>query len=299
VEHIYWLIEQHPESEVAVYYSRIQVRFSADAEHMKTLWLQEVAAHPDNAQILANAASYIGEADQFAEEDLLKRARQIEPANPEWIKRLADLLAREIFHALFLNQMPVVPHVDSAFADAARAELETSGDAILVGTVGEFLAGGPAGGPRPAQAQRDFAEHLLSRAQALGPDNPEWPAALARLHAARENPTPPATDSSGGVKRIRVGSQVQQSNLLQSVDPVYPPLAFQARIQGVVRFNVSIGNDGHISNMTLISGHPLLVPAAQEALKQWVYRPTLLNGDPIEVNTVVDVPFTLPPAREN
>jgi protein TonB len=63
----------------------------------------------------------------------------------------------------------------------------------------------------------------------------------------------------------------------------------------VVRFNVIIGKDGHMANILLISGHPLLVPAAQEAVKQWVYRPTLLNGDPVEVATVVDVQFTLPP----
>ena len=60
-----------------------------------------------------------------------------------------------------------------------------------------------------------------------------------------------------------------------------------------MRFNITIGKDGHVGNVTLISGHPLLVPAAQEAVKQWVYRPTLLNGDPVEVSTVVDVQFTL------
>jgi protein TonB len=81
--------------------------------------------------------------------------------------------------------------------------------------------------------------------------------------------------------------------LLQSVDPVYPPLARQARIQGVVRFNVTIGKDGHVSNITLVSGHPLLVAAAKEALQQWIYRPTLLNGDPVEVTATVDVPFLL------
>ena len=62
-----------------------------------------------------------------------------------------------------------------------------------------------------------------------------------------------------------------------------------------MRFEVLIGKDGHVENLRLISGHPLLVPAAQEALKQWTYRLTLLNGDPVEVATVVDVPFTLPP----
>ena len=75
------------------------------------------------------------------------------------------------------------------------------------------------------------------------------------------------------------------------------PLARQARIQGVVRFNLIIAQDGHVSNIALVNGHPLLVPAAQEAVKQWVYRPTLLNGDPVEVATVVDINFMLP--REN
>jgi protein TonB len=64
-----------------------------------------------------------------------------------------------------------------------------------------------------------------------------------------------------------------------------------------VRFNVIIAQDGHISDVALVAGHPLLVPAAQEAVKQWVYRPTLLNGDPVEVVTQVDVNFMLP--REN
>jgi protein TonB len=61
----------------------------------------------------------------------------------------------------------------------------------------------------------------------------------------------------------------------------------------VVRFSVTIGKDGHVSNIRLISGHPLFVEAAREAVRQWVYRPTLLNGDPVEVTAEVDVPFTL------
>src|SRR6185369_13160188 len=112
---------------------------------------------------------------------------------------------------------------------------------------------------------------------------PEWSAALARLHTASENPAESATVSSGGAQRIRVGSEVQQGNLIQQPVPVYPPLAKQARVQGLVRFHLIIGKDGHVSNVTLISGHPLLAAAAQDAVKRWVYRPTLLNGDPIEV----------------
>lgn len=94
-------------------------------------------------------------------------------------------------------------------------------------------------------------------------------------------------------QRIRVGGNVQAANLIRKITPTYPPLAKQARIQGVVRFTAIIGKDGTIQNLQLVSGHPLLVPAAQEAVKQWVYRPTLLNNEPVEVVTQIDVNFTL------
>ena len=299
LEHIFWLIEHHPESEIALYYSRQHLsadrspaQAQLDYERARTLWLEQVAAHPTDARVLGNAASFVGEKDQFAQEDLFKRARGVDPSNPEWAQRLAFVFAHAIAMSFWA---PGDPSVNSSFAVAAKVELETSTDAALVGTTGELLTGGaPAGGP-PQPAQIDYAEHLLNRAQSLDGSNLEWSSALTRLHAARENP--PAPPPSSGVQRIRVGATVQQSNRLRSVDPVYPPLARQARIQGVVRFNVIIAQDGHVSSITLVNGHPLLVPAAQEAVKQWVYRPTLLNGDPVEVATVIDVNFMLP--REN
>jgi protein TonB len=94
-------------------------------------------------------------------------------------------------------------------------------------------------------------------------------------------------------QRIRVGGNVQQAMLIRQPKPVYPPLAKQARISGVVRLNAIIGKDGSIQNLTVASGHPLLVPSALEAVKQWVYKPTLLNGEPVEVITQIDVNFTL------
>jgi protein TonB len=94
-------------------------------------------------------------------------------------------------------------------------------------------------------------------------------------------------------QRIRVGGNVQAAKIVRQPKPVYPPLAKQARIQGTVRFTAIIGRDGTIQNLQLVSGHPLLVPAAQEAVKQWVYQPTLLNGEPVEVITQIDVNFTL------
>jgi protein TonB len=90
-----------------------------------------------------------------------------------------------------------------------------------------------------------------------------------------------------------VGGNVQAANLIRQVRPNYPPLAKQARIQGVVRFNAIISRDGTIQNLQMVSGHPLLVPAATDAVRQWVYKPTLLNGEAVEVQTQIDVNFTL------
>jgi len=77
------------------------------------------------------------------------------------------------------------------------------------------------------------------------------------------------------------------------VQPVYPPLAKSARVQGQVEFSAIIGKDGTIQNLTLVKGHPLLVRAAQEAVEQWRYKPTLLNGEPVDVITNIIVNFTL------
>jgi len=96
-----------------------------------------------------------------------------------------------------------------------------------------------------------------------------------------------------GVGRIKVDGQVQAANLVSKVNPLYPPLAKQARIQGVVHLTAIIGTDGAVRNLQVISGHPLLVPPALEAVRQWTYQPTLQNGKPVEVVTTIDVNFTL------
>ncbi len=93
----------------------------------------------------------------------------------------------------------------------------------------------------------------------------------------------------------RIGANVMAAALVSKVDPVYPELARQASVSGKVRFSVTIGPDGHVENIALISGHPLLVQSAREALQQYVYKPTLLNGQPAVVQTTVDVPFILSP----
>jgi protein TonB len=94
-------------------------------------------------------------------------------------------------------------------------------------------------------------------------------------------------------KPVRVGGDVQAANILSRVNPLYPPLAKQARIQGAVKLEGIIAKDGTIQGLRVLSGHPLLVPAAVDAVKQWRYRPTRLNGEPVEVIAPIDVNFIL------
>src|SRR5579863_226067 len=105
--------------------------------------------------------------------------------------------------------------------------------------------------------------------------------------------TPTVAPKIAAPQRVRVSSGVQSGLLVRRVNPVYPPLARQARIQGVVLLQAEISKEGNIINLQLISGHPMLAPAAIEAVKQWKYKPYLLNGEPVEVETQVQVNFTL------
>jgi protein TonB len=94
-------------------------------------------------------------------------------------------------------------------------------------------------------------------------------------------------------KRVSVGGNVQAARLVNRVQPVYPPLARQTRISGTVKLHAIIGKNGAVEQLQVLSGHPLLVQSALDAVKQWRYQPTLLNGDPVEVDTEIDVIFSL------
>jgi protein TonB len=128
------------------------------------------------------------------------------------------------------------------------------------------------------------------------PPPPPPPGVLPRQFVNPPQPASPSAQPSNSAttpQQIRVGGNAQASNLIRKVTPVYPALAKQARIQGTVRFQVTIGTDGAVRSLQLISGHPLLVEAARNAVQQWVYQPTLVNATPVEVITTVDVNFAL------
>ena len=106
-------------------------------------------------------------------------------------------------------------------------------------------------------------------------------------------PGPNVLPAVAGPSPARIGGAVVAQNLISQPKPTYPPDAKAARVQGTVKFEATIGTDGAIKQLSLLSGHPLLVQAAMDAVQQWVYKPTLLNGQPVEVITTIDVNFTL------
>ena len=88
-------------------------------------------------------------------------------------------------------------------------------------------------------------------------------------------------------------SHMMEGNLIRRVQPEYPPLARSARIQGRVVLSAVISKEGTIENLRVLAGHPMLVRAAIEAVSQWRYRPYILNGESVEVETRITVNFSL------
>jgi periplasmic protein TonB len=105
--------------------------------------------------------------------------------------------------------------------------------------------------------------------------------------------TPTAAPRVATPQRVRVSQGVTQGLLLRQIKPTYPPLARTARIQGSVLLQAEISKTGDIQNLRVISGHPMLIQSALEAVKQWKYKPYFLNGEPVEVETQITVNFSL------
>jgi TonB family protein len=141
---------------------------------------------------------------------------------------------------------------------------------------------------------RGFDEHLMAIPMPVGTNEVTLRIVVGTTTVTTTTtPAAPADAGATPPARIRVGGNVQQTKLVSQPLPVYPPDAKQAGIQGVVKLNATIAKDGTIQHLEVISGHPLLIPAALDAVRQWVYKPTLLNGQPVEVVTEIDVNFTL------
>jgi len=137
-----------------------------------------------------------------------------------------------------------------------------------------------------------LAEQLVAPgAPGIGSCAPFAPG-LAILTISSQPSVPVAAKS---IEKIFRKSEILEGSLIRKVEPRYPPLAMAARIQGPVVLEAVISKAGKIENLRLVSGHPMLAGAAIDAVSQWRYRPYILNGDGIEVETEITVNFVLEP----
>lgn len=165
----------------------------------------------------------------------------------------------------------------TGLSDEARTQLESQ----LPVHVGETLT--PELRARVIDVVKRFDSHLGANMVPEGPNEV----------SVRIAPGGSALFAADVPARIRVGGNVQQAKLVSQPHPVYPPDAKAAHVQGTVSLQATIGNDGKVIGLQVISGPQELIQSALDAVKQWVYSPTLLNGNPVEVVTQIDVNYTL------
>jgi len=271
LDQVLWLIRIHPESQLLAS-GATEFRpwngsgLTAEYRSAAAAWREEVPRHLNEARVLGNAAHFFSATDPVEAERLYQQTRLLEPQNREWLSSLSRLYSEAITSANRTGG-------NAQFAADATLRLENSTDVALLSSVGRALSRYEVG---PGQSRADalakvspgltpiweLGDRLMARAQQLG--------APRRIPDANAEPA------------------------IHQVAPVYPPLALQARIQGVVTLEATVGQNGAVRDLKTVSGHPLLVPAAMEAVRQWTF-----GAQDFGKTVEVDVPFQLPPSPDS
>jgi TonB family protein len=277
--HVIWFIENHPEYPAIDHDGHLlrqggPLNTPGEYEEAKAAWERQLAKPHDSGAILLNAANFLAADDPQRALELLEEARKLDTAEPLYVGAEALIYTSGVLRFA----------AGDVTADPLKSQLMNSSDSELLGSVGRLLArvSSPAG-------VKEIGFELLERAISFDPSSRKWKAVLE------------SAKSANGVRPrvVRIGGKVAEANVIEKVAPEYPERAKRARIQGVVEFTVGIGEDGLVKDLQLVRGHPLLVSAAQDAVLQWKYRPTTLNGNPVSVMTDVVISFTLEGAPAN
>lgn len=325
---IYWMIANHPEASQTVFASRgltqrdSTLNSAADFQRALGLWRQAAAAHANEFTVVRNAAEFLTGAGQYDEaEKMLVAGQQGQPGSNVWSTALSRLYAAGILGATGDTKYP---NANSTFAAHAQSTLESSDDRNLVTPAALTLANvaiRPQPGEKVPEGVLNLDDHpLLAPAVELGRRLMDRMGIQFRIMPGASSATAMARKgSSGGVSggvssgaasgvpggiagsvpssgpppalsdaQAAVAQLPPAPPLVERIEPVYPPLAQQARISGVVTLKTTIAANGSVQHIEVASGHPLLVPAALEALKQWKFQPQSAEG-----TYRVEIPFTL------
>ncbi len=309
MEQLLWVVEHHPEwraaGMTAIVWPEGGHGFTvADYQRLKAAWERALTDHSDDSEVLCYGGLFLESSDGERALQLFHQARQLQPSSSIYAEAIAGIYIEAAAHGAN-GQAPIALPAD--LAARLRDELPTSNDPELLYGVGSQLA--RIDPQSPDNAHRQLGLRLLERATLLEPDNPRWAKALAIAKAYTipglakvPNATTPAAAKEPSTLQmnvppaaVHIDGFVAEGNLVRRVAPIYPPLARAAGVSGSVEFTGIIGTDGHIQNLQLVRGHPLLIQAARDAVLQWEYKPMLRNGSPVPVVTNILIQFKLTP----
>lgn len=194
------------------------------------------------------------------------------PPRPAPAPRAVRTVATRVFNDGKIHIPTAIPEHVAMIIDPAPVAASTG-----IGVPGG-VAGGQEGG-----VPGGVLNSLLNSARFTPAPVVAAPAATKPAEAAVDKPIP----------RVKMGGQVKPAVPIVRVEPIYPAMARQMRISGTVEITGVIGIDGHMREVRVVRGHPLLVNAALDAVRQWIYAPTTLNGEPVEVIAPITVTFRL------
>lgn len=210
------------------------------------------------------------------------RLEPIKTAKPHYPDEARDRgLQGRVVIRLHVDEEGTVESTDIVSGDPILAK--AAADAFKKWKFKPFIRGG-----KPVKVATELPFLFTSLGK---PDEVAEKSAAEEDSATQASSSHPTEDSS--VKKIRVSSGVAEGQLIHKVNPIYPPEAKRKGIEGTVLLRATIGRDGVMKNVKLISGPPELADAAIGAVQQWRYRPYLLQGSPVEVETTVKITFHL------
>jgi TonB family protein len=254
-------------------------------EQIRQIWLRQLALNAADPEILDHATNFLRFSDPEAVEAATQKLKDETDRAAVFLGDLLGLSALGVTAVDPLSGRGTAAGSDlpsTPFAVKARGSLAKTDDLrVLYSAVSAVSAAGWSlgrAGHAPA-GYMEFCQELLTRTKGFYPDTP----------ATCDAPPQPVSVEP----KLRIGGNIQAANLIKQVRPEYPEGAKSRGITGTVKFQATIGKDGSIQNLEMIGGPFALYKSARDAVSRWKYKPTLLNGNPVQVITTIDVNYML------
>jgi TonB family protein len=298
-DQLLWFIQHEPSVQslpmASGMYDRTKWLSERSKEQIMSAWEKAMEEHTNSMTVRFNAASFLEEADPERGLKLFQELEVLDPSNrAKYQGQIVAIYTAAEFHQLHPDGILNNIKITDESGERLRAQLAASNDPELLAGVGRFMV---EFNVRQETEQTQIGLGLIQQAIKLDPGNSKWTEALEsgkleperRRSLERLRETEPVQEGT-----VRIGSEVAEAALITKVYPVYPSAAVMARIQGTVEFSITVGPEGKVTDIKLVSGHPLFVEPAKDAVLKWVYQPAVQDGKAIPFVTEVIVPFKLP-----